>query len=368
MLGECMLSQETIYMTDVPKNYIHITSGLGQAIPTNIIIVPLLFNGNFYGAFEIASFHKLERYQIEFLERVSEHIAAEISTRSSVTNTEKLLSDSQELTQQLRSKEEEMRQHMEELTATQEEMNRKQSELSSVFAAINNTVASVEFDLRGNILSSNSIFSGIAGYANDVLRKMSYKSLLSEAEREKQQHEIMWQNLIDGKFFSGEFKMQNKLGEDMWLSGTFNPILDSSNAPYKIIMIAQFISQEKARQLELSSVLSATKNSVPYLEVGPNFELKSANDRFLKLFNVKRMELRDKEFSCFLAKNVNRSKLVEIVNQPYYEDYIDFAIGKEVVAYRTSFTPVRDHHNKVTKILIILSDRTQKNIEIAAVA
>jgi transcriptional regulator with GAF, ATPase, and Fis domain len=133
-------------MTDVPKNYIHITSGLGQAIPTNIIIVPLLFNGNFYGAFEIASFHKLERYQIEFLERVSEHIAAEISTRSSVTNTEKLLSDSQELTQQLRSKEEEMRQHMEELTATQEEMNRKQSELSSVFAAINNTVASVEFD------------------------------------------------------------------------------------------------------------------------------------------------------------------------------------------------------------------------------
>ncbi len=128
LIGQCYIEQETIYLTEVPSGYITITSGLGDANPTVLVLVPLKVNNLIYGIIEIASFNMLERYHIDFIEKIAETIGSVISNVKTNQRTRKLLEDSQMQSEALRAQEEEMRQNMEELSATQEEMSRKEQD------------------------------------------------------------------------------------------------------------------------------------------------------------------------------------------------------------------------------------------------
>ena len=133
LVGQCFYEKKTIYMTDVPQGYVDIKSGLGDATPEAILIVPLLLNEELQGVIEIASFRSFEQYEIDFVKRLAENIAGTVSSAKVNSRTKQLLERSQELTEQMRAQEEEMRQNMEEMEATQEEMNRKETELRKMY-------------------------------------------------------------------------------------------------------------------------------------------------------------------------------------------------------------------------------------------
>jgi len=128
LIGQCYLESEAMIIKEIPEEYINITSGLGDAPPTFIAIIPLKQENNIAGVLEIASFNELESYQVDFLNKLGEGIASFISTNSLNVKTKNLLEQSQLQMEQLRAQEEEMRQNMEELQATQEEMQRKEKE------------------------------------------------------------------------------------------------------------------------------------------------------------------------------------------------------------------------------------------------
>ena len=124
LVGTCWIEGETIFMTDIPQNYIQITSGLGDANPSCLLIVPIKFNDIILGVIEIASFKKIEDYQIKFIETTGEALGSTIHNLKINSKTVVLLQSSQILTEELKAQEEEMRQNMEELQATQEESDR----------------------------------------------------------------------------------------------------------------------------------------------------------------------------------------------------------------------------------------------------
>lgn len=124
--GQVLLERASIYMSEVPNDYIKITSGLGEARPTNILIVPLIVNDQVLGVVEIASFKNILPYQIEFVEKLSESIASTIASVKINEQTRNLLHETQMQAEHMRAQEEEMRQNMEELATTQEEMERNQ--------------------------------------------------------------------------------------------------------------------------------------------------------------------------------------------------------------------------------------------------
>lgn len=126
LIGQSYLENEYIHLTEIPQDYINITSGLGDAPPDNLIIVPLKANEQAVGFFEVASFHPFKEYQIEWLHDLGENIAATIRNSRVNEQTRKLLEDSRTQAEMLKSQEEEMRQNMEELAATQEEVTRKE--------------------------------------------------------------------------------------------------------------------------------------------------------------------------------------------------------------------------------------------------
>ena len=125
LIGQAFLEQEPIHLTEIPKDYVRITSGLGQATPTSLLIVPLKVNEVVEGIIELASFRLLKDHEVELVKKLGETIASHIQTQRTTQETRRLLIQAQEQTEELRATEEEMRQNQEELQATQEEMNRR---------------------------------------------------------------------------------------------------------------------------------------------------------------------------------------------------------------------------------------------------
>jgi len=129
LVGRCYQEQEKIFLTDIPTDYIKISSGLGEDNPKCLLLVPLTYNDNIYGILEIASFSVLQEFEIEFMERIGESIAATISSVKANIQTQELLEQSQQQAEEMSAQEEEMRQNMEELRATQEQSARREQEL-----------------------------------------------------------------------------------------------------------------------------------------------------------------------------------------------------------------------------------------------
>ena len=129
IVGQVWQEGDTLLLTEIPDNYVSITSGLGEANPNCLLVVPLKINGEIFGVAELASFKKFSPHEIEFANKLGESIASTIAGVKGNERTRKLLMASQQLTESLKTQEEETRQNLEELNATQEEMRRKEVEI-----------------------------------------------------------------------------------------------------------------------------------------------------------------------------------------------------------------------------------------------
>lgn len=128
LVGQVYLEGEYVYLTDIPQDYIKITSGLGEALPTCVLIMPAKIEENVLGVIEIASFEELPQYRIDFIKKLGEDLASVLQNVRNNEKTKMLVGQLQERSEQMHSQEEELRQNMEELIATQEEMIRKEKE------------------------------------------------------------------------------------------------------------------------------------------------------------------------------------------------------------------------------------------------
>lgn len=128
-VGQCFLENNPVILNDIPSDYIKITSGMGEATPRSLVIIPITINGNATGVIELASFEIFQDYKIKFLKDIGESIASILHNKNVNANTVKLLGEAREREQQLREQEEELRQNAEEVLAVQEQMMRQKNEL-----------------------------------------------------------------------------------------------------------------------------------------------------------------------------------------------------------------------------------------------
>lgn len=115
IVGQAALEKKTILMTNIPSDYIVITSGLGEAVPRNLIVVPLLYRDVVEGVIEIASFQEITDTHIDFLNQVAEAIAIAFNSTRSRAKIQQLLEESQVQSEELQAQQEELRQTNEEL-------------------------------------------------------------------------------------------------------------------------------------------------------------------------------------------------------------------------------------------------------------
>jgi HAMP domain-containing protein/signal transduction histidine kinase/DNA-binding response OmpR family regulator len=110
LVGQAALEKERILITNAPEDYVAITSGLGQAKPANIIVLPVLFEGQVKAVMELSSFERFSPIHQAFLDQLVESIGIVLNTIEANTRTEDLLKQSQSLAKELQSRQEELQQ------------------------------------------------------------------------------------------------------------------------------------------------------------------------------------------------------------------------------------------------------------------
>ncbi|MEU6221700.1 HAMP domain-containing protein [Streptomyces sp. NPDC047022] len=125
LIGTAAQERRTILVEDAPSGYLKISSGLGEAPPAQVIVLPVLFEGKVLGVIELASFTRFTQIQRDFLSQIAEMIATSVNTISVNTKTEVLLKQSQELTEQLRERSAELENRQRALQASNAELEDK---------------------------------------------------------------------------------------------------------------------------------------------------------------------------------------------------------------------------------------------------
>ncbi|MEH2012578.1 hybrid sensor histidine kinase/response regulator [Nostoc sp.] len=110
LVGQCALEKERILLTEVPSDYVRISSGLGEATPLNAVVLPLVFEGQVTAVIELASFRRFSEIHLTFFDQLTESIAIVLNTIAASMRTEELLKQSQSLAEELQTQQSELRQ------------------------------------------------------------------------------------------------------------------------------------------------------------------------------------------------------------------------------------------------------------------
>ena len=237
LAGQAWQEGDTVYLTEVPQSYIKIASGLGDANPTSVLIVPLKVNDQIFGVVELASFSEFQDFEKEFVQKIAETIASTISTVKINARTQRLLEESQEMTEQMRAQEEEMRQNMEELQATQEEMQRSQAETDSTLSAIHSSQSVAEFAVDGSLTKVNSNYLELFGYTQDEVVGEHHRIFTTKDDKNSEEYRQFWKDLAQGYPKKGVYKRINRKGEVINVRSSFSTIKNLSGDVVKVMEI-----------------------------------------------------------------------------------------------------------------------------------
>ncbi|QDL11507.1 hybrid sensor histidine kinase/response regulator [Brasilonema octagenarum UFV-E1] len=143
LVGQCALEKERILLTEVPHDYIKISSGLGEATPLNVVVLPVLFEGQVTAVIELASFRRFNEIHLSFFDQLTESIAIVLNTIAASMRTEELLKQSQSLAQELQSQQSELRetnnrleQQAKSLQSSEDLLRKQQEELQATNAEL----------------------------------------------------------------------------------------------------------------------------------------------------------------------------------------------------------------------------------------
>lgn len=324
-VGQAAMEKESIYISDIPVDYVTLTSGLGEALPRCLLIVPLMYNEQVFGVIEFASFSNFEAFEIDFVKKLSESIGVALGNLRNQARTLTLLNESQKLSQELQEKQSALLQNTRTLEASQQQMVRTQQELKGQISAVNNAAIVSETDTEGNITFVNDRFISASGYSEEELLGKSHRMLRTEFLNDEEAARL-WSTLKAGRVWRGEFRNRAKDGAIYWVEATLTPVLDEHQRPVKYISVQFDITKQKNQeeqirtqlevsmaqeeelrqnaeeleaqqeemrrtQIELTGMISALNNSAIVSTADLQGRIISVNDQFLRASHYQREEL-----------------------------------------------------------------------------
>ncbi|HKN92530.1 MAG TPA: response regulator, partial [Acidimicrobiia bacterium] len=174
LVGQAALEKKSILMTEAPHDYIRIASGLGEASPINVIVLPVLFEEQLLAVIELASFRPFSEVNLAFLDQLMETIGIVLNTIIANMRTEELLEQSQRLTHELQSQSEELQAQQEELQQTNEELQEKAALLAEQNRNIE--IKNREIDLARRGLEEKAQQLALSSeYKSEFLANMSHE-------------------------------------------------------------------------------------------------------------------------------------------------------------------------------------------------
>jgi PAS domain-containing protein len=196
LVGTCALEKKTINLSEIPEDYIEITSGLGDAPPDNLLLLPVMHEDVLIGVLEMASLTQFDQNQISLGEKITESLASSIINARANSRTSELLQKSQQQAAEMAEQEEEMRQNMEELKATQEESARREEELEGILNAIDQSFYVLEYDIEGTITKVNQRFLYLVNLKHEEVLGKKHKQIFGKKSKADS---LLFASVAEGK-------------------------------------------------------------------------------------------------------------------------------------------------------------------------
>jgi HAMP domain-containing protein/signal transduction histidine kinase/CheY-like chemotaxis protein len=181
LVGQCALEKKSILVTHAPHDYIHISSGLGEAPPLNIIVLPILFEGEVKAVIELASFNTFSAIHQIFLDQLTESIGVVLNMIMANMRTEELLQQSQSLTQELQNQSKELTHQQDTLKSTNTALERQALELEEKAKQLEEQNTKVEIKNREVEQARKSLeekaeqLALVSKYKSEFLANMSHE-------------------------------------------------------------------------------------------------------------------------------------------------------------------------------------------------
>ena len=265
LVGNCVIEKHTIHLKEIPENYIEITSGLGEATPRSLLIVPLKIEEKVFGVIEIASFNEFKKHEIEFIEKIGESIASTLSAVQNSIRTTQLLEQSQQQREEMAAQEEEMRQNMEEMQATQEEMSRKTIEMEGMTSAINQAMLFAELTSDGFFSDLNSNFLTLLDYSMGEIEDKRIHTLIHNDDANEFSN--AWRQVNSGETYKGTLRWINRKSEELFILCSITPAYDETGELYKIFFLGQDVTASKLIEIKAKEQAEEIERNLGELQV-----------------------------------------------------------------------------------------------------
>lgn len=366
LIGTCALEKKTIYLTKIPNDYLYVTSGLGKAPPGYLMLLPLSTGGEIQGVIEIASFRRIEDYQIAFCEKIAESIGMTMSGIKSNLRTSLLLDETRAQARELSNQEEKMRQSMDQLKATQEQAARQAEKFISFTNSVNHTLIRAEYDIEGILLYANTKFLRKMGFSGN--REVEGKHISTFIhEKEREWFAAIWEGLsTGGEHFEGYMKHITKQGQDIWTMATYTCVRKEDGSVEKVLFLAIDTTEYKKQSLDYEGQIEAINKLSLKAEFMPDGKLKSTNELFKNALKYPPQDLELKSIFDFLDRRDIENFMdiwEEVIKGNAYQGQLRLITRiNEEKWFRSTFTSVNDMYGEVSKVVFLANEITNERI------
>ncbi|MFN3523751.1 MAG: methyl-accepting chemotaxis protein [Phenylobacterium sp.] len=234
----------------------------------------------------------------------------------------------------------------------------------AVLEALNRSLAVIEFDPHGTILTANANFCEAMGYRLEEIRGRHHSLFVPADYAASAEYRDFWARLARGEFDSAEYRRIAKGGRDVWIRATYNPVLDGAGRVERVVKVATDVTAEKLKSAEWQAKLDAIGRVQAVIEFTPAGEVITANDLFLQTLGYRLDEIQGRHHSLFVDPAYARSQEYRAfwarLNAGEFVSASFRRIGKggREVWIQASYNPVFDLNGKVAKVVKYANDIT----------
>jgi PAS domain S-box-containing protein len=365
LAGQTWQEAQTVYLKEIPQSYVHITSGLGQAKPNNLLLVPLKTDKGVEGVLEIASFHLFEPHQIALVEKFAENLAITLANTKITDRTQHLLEESNLMAEQLKSQEEEMRQNLEEMQATQEEVHRNSQESlrkeTNLQALIDNTDSAVVAVSRDYVILAVNREMKIIYQQRGIQFGVGSHVLELMNEQEREHRKKQYDRAFAGEKFSVIEETPTAADVIAYYEISHFPLTNQEGEITGVSIFAKNITKDvllkkelEQQQTILQGLINNTDDNIMALDGAYNVIV--LNDRYKERYA--RMGIEYKE-------GMNAFNVMDEAIKEEWKGYYDRALGGEKFRITKNstdngkesvreyyFNPIRNQANEITGLSI----------------
>jgi methyl-accepting chemotaxis protein len=237
-------------------------------------------------------------------------------------------------------------------------------EASGKIDALDKSLAMIEFDVKGKILSANANFCQVLGYeAKEIVGK--HHSMFVEPEyAASEAYRDFWAQLIQGRFDAREYLRLGKGGKEVWIQASYNPVKNAAGQVTKILKVATDITARKVAEAERTAKLNAVERVQATIEFTTDGVIQNANENFLAVVGYTLAEVQGKHHSIFVephfAKTEAYADLWRRLNAGEYvaEEFKRIGKGGKEVWIQASYNPVFDAKGRVVKVVKFATEVT----------